>query len=157
MKKIQYLIFVLLVFYACNNKVQDDRIIGIWQLAPVMGAGWTESFAFFENGEVIYRINQTICDERRIGYEAQYEYKNDTLYIKKTRDIRIEGGKLVDAKGSCSSDKEIVGGKIVKKETEHSIFKYKVSPIHKNKAFGKLSMKIGDKTYYKHRDNPVDY
>ena len=157
MKILNSLFLVLFLLQSCTNRIQDKSIIGIWQLAPYMGAGWTDSFTFFENGKLIFRINQTICDKREIGYEAEYEYKNDTLYIKKLYDIIIEGGELVDAKGSCSSEKEIVGGEIIKKETEHILIKYYLSTIKIDDNFKKLSININGNVYYKHKDNPLDY
>jgi hypothetical protein len=157
MNKGKLFLFATIVI-SCQTK--QNEIVGAWQNYPIMASGWNDAYQFYENGEYRFNYNTMDCQKRVIRHSGTYVTESDSILVLTTTDkLIIEGGKLVEAMGSCASDYEIEGGKekLVKLD-KPEILKLKVSSITIDKLNDdKSKVLIGGIEYWRVDKDPKVY
>ena len=90
------------------------ELIGSWQAAPHVAAGYDDTFTFNDDGTFYYFNNQMNCAIREVGYGGTWELKRKTIHLTITYYDIEKGGWLEPSDGSCGSDSMLVGSTIVK-------------------------------------------
>ena len=90
------------------------ELIGSWQAAPHVAAGYDDTFTFNDDGTFYYFNNQMNCAKREVGYGGTWELKGKTIHLTITYYDIEKGGWLEPSDGSCGSDSMLVGSTIVK-------------------------------------------
>ncbi|MFW5861818.1 MAG: YARHG domain-containing protein [Spirochaetota bacterium] len=136
----------------------EKKLIGIWNDAPVLAAGWGNSWQFFPNGKVLYRYNTMDCDERNILKPGTWQLEGTTLSVSFTTLGYLRGGEMVEATGSCASDQELIHALPTlqkMEETETQTFTG-VKPLF-DAEFERDIIKLDEKRYWKLNVDPWDY
>ena len=108
------LILFLLLSFSVLYSQSKKELIGSWQAAPHVAAGYDDTYTFYEDGTFYYFNNQMDCSKREVGYGGDWELTGKTIQlIIRYRDIE-KGGWLEPSDGSCGSDSMLVGSTIVK-------------------------------------------
>ena len=152
------IIAFLSFFIHSAGAATKNKLIGIWQDAPVIASGWGDVYRFFESGKFIFNANQMECDKRLLEYSGLWKITENVLTLEiKSRTV-LKGGKEIEATGSCGSDVEIEGGKKVKETLKQSkVIKLKLSRIKFDEEFKHSVIRLNGIRYWKHRDDPEDY
>lgn len=107
-------IFLFLILSSVCYSQSSKELIGSWQAAPHVAAGYDDTFTFNDDGSFYYFNNQMNCANREVGYGGTWELKGKTIHlIIDYYDIE-KGGRLEPSDGSCGSDSMLVGSTIVK-------------------------------------------
>jgi len=136
----------------------EKQLIGIWNDAPVLAAGWGNSWQFFPNGKVLYRYNTMDCDERNILKLGTWKLEGTTLTVRFTTLGYLRGGEMVESTGSCASDKELIHAlpTLQKMEEREARTFTGINPVFDTK-FERDIIKLDGKGYWKLNVNPWDY
>jgi len=110
MKTILLLLVLQTICFAQSSK----DLIGSWQAAPHVAAGYDDTFTFNEDGSFYYFNNQMNCSKREVGYGGTWELIGKSVYLTVTYADIEKGGWLEPSDGSCGSDSMLVGSTIVK-------------------------------------------
>jgi hypothetical protein len=110
MKIILILLFITAVSYSQNSK----ELIGSWQAAPHVAAGYDDTYTFNGDGTFYYFNNQMDCAKREIGYGGNWELSGKTIQLAITYFDIEKGGWYEPSDGSCGSDSMLVGSIIVR-------------------------------------------
>lgn len=97
------------------KKEIDQRLVGVWQNTEGMGSGWTDRYQFYPNGAYAFIPNQMKCDKRLFVEAGTYELSGDTLILTKKMQQVAVGGQLVDATGSCGTEKDLINATVESK------------------------------------------
>ncbi len=95
------------------RKANSAALVGVWQAAPAMGAGWAQTYRFYTNGRVHFHASQMDCQSRLRGWNGRWRVEKDHLILSIERETYHIGGTLQKATGSCGTPKEIKGGREV--------------------------------------------
>lgn len=136
----------------------EKKLIGIWNDAPVLAAGWGNAWQFFPNGKVLYRYNTMDCDERNILKLGSWKLEEATLTVSFNTLGHLRGGELIEATGSCASDYELIHALPTlqkMEETETSTFTG-VKPVF-DTEFERDLIKLDETRYWKLNVDPWDY
>ncbi len=153
------LISVLLLPAIVFGQIPKQELIGIWQNAPSMAAGWSDNYQFFQNGKFVFHYNQMDCAKRVISYSGTWTVIGKQLKLTVLQKEVIEGGKLVEATGSCASKLELVDGEYkTLKLNKPQLQVLNLSGFQRDsKNLDRHLIKINDKKFWKFRDNPNEY
>jgi hypothetical protein len=138
--------------------VLEKKLVGIWHISPALGSGWSDTYQFFPNRVFYFNYSQMDCDRRTLSIGGTWRVERDSLILTISNKKIKEGGRLVPATGSCTSQKEIQGGivKMVRvappEIKRHSI----ADPIY-DRNFDKNRTTIGKTKFWKMSENPEDY
>lgn len=159
MKRIKLFLFIAVALNVSFTPKTID-LTGIWQSAPMLASGWTDTYQIFCDGTFTFNYNQMLCDKRVISYNGDWNvYKKGTLMLTIKQKEIIEGGKLVPASGSCASVYEIEGGEVTKVTLDTSEIKtIKFTDYKIDKKNNRLeSIKIDGVQYWKMNKDPNAY
>ncbi|MBN8586619.1 MAG: lipocalin family protein [Ignavibacteria bacterium] len=107
-------ILLFLVLSSVCFAQSAKELIGSWQAAPHVAAGYDDTFTFNDDGTFYYFNNQMNCAIREVGYGGTWELKGKTIHLTVTYYDIEKGGWLEPSDGSCGSDSMLVGSTIVK-------------------------------------------
>ena len=107
------ILLTILIFSSTVISQTSKDLIGSWQAAPHVAAGYDDTFTFNDDGTFYYFNNQMNCANREVGYGGTWELKGKTIYLTITFNDIEKGGWLEPSDGSCGSDSMLVGSKIV--------------------------------------------
>ncbi|HWA06695.1 MAG TPA: lipocalin family protein [Ignavibacteria bacterium] len=107
------LLLLLVLQTICFAQTSKD-LIGSWQAAPHVAAGYDDTYTFNEDGTFYYFSNQMDCSKRETGYGGFWELEGKTIQLTVTFYDIEKGGKLVPSDGSCGSDSMLVGSSNMK-------------------------------------------
>lgn len=107
-------ILLFLVLSSACFAQSAKELIGSWQAAPHVAAGYDDTFTFNDDGTFYYFNNQMNCAIREVGYGGTWELKGKTIHLTITYYDIEKGGWLEPSDGSCGSDSMLVGSTIVK-------------------------------------------
>lgn len=100
-----------------NTSKNDYNLVGVWQNAPNIASGWSETYQFFSDSTFVFNSSQMECDNRLLSYSGTWTFSPPyTLTLSINSHTIIVGGELVEATGSCGSEFEIIDG-IIKTES----------------------------------------
>lgn len=146
-----------------NSKKND--LIGVWQNINVVAAGWSNAFQFLANGKFIFHTSQMDCESRNRSFSGAWKVEQGYLFLEASSEQIIVGGELVEAMGSCGTDKDIEGGVLEEHDISPAkVMKLKISEIQidrgKNRFDENYEMKMVDidgNKYWKFEDDPSKY
>lgn len=77
------LILTLSWLAACSNKADPGRekLQGIWQQSPGMGAGWANRYHFYPSGTFHFYPNEMTCIEEKIEKIGTWKVKDSQLTL----------------------------------------------------------------------------
>lgn len=107
------LILFLLLPVVCYSQTMRD-LIGSWQAAPHVAAGYDDTYTFNDDGTFYYFSNQMDCSKREVGFGGNWELSGKTILLTILFTEVEKGGRLVPSDGSCGSDSMLVGSVIVR-------------------------------------------
>ncbi|MBZ0202152.1 MAG: hypothetical protein K8I03_03965 [Ignavibacteria bacterium] len=107
------LLMLILFPVLCFSQTQKD-LIGSWQAAPHVAAGYDDTYTFNGDGTFYYFSNQMDCSKREIGFGGYWELDGKTIHLTITYYEIEKGGWLEPSNGSCGSDSMLVGSVIVR-------------------------------------------
>lgn len=107
------ILLFLLLSSVCFSQSSKD-LIGSWQAAPHVAAGYDDTFTFNDDGTFYYFNNQMNCANREVGYGGTWQLIGKSVYLTVTYSVIEKGGRLEPSDGSCGSDSMLVGSTIVK-------------------------------------------
>lgn len=176
MMKVFVSILSILILTACSNEVinhnQDintnqviidaseeekilDDYVGIWHKSPVMAAGWSDNYHFFNDGTYKFYYSQMVGDKRTIDESGTWVINEEGLIITIYEKTIVEGGKIVD---DVILGKTIEGGTIKTIRNSHpdtitlSFSRdIKIDPEN-NREF----IEINGEKYWKFSDDPSE-
>ena len=154
--------FTVLMLCICIFGCQQSKtrtLVGVWQDYNEMASGWTNTFQFFPDKRFAFHINSMDCASRDRGYSGTWEIKGENLILDISSEQVIVGGKVVDAMGSCATEKDIDGGKpVTKAVSPDRTEKKKISIIKIDRSSNKMEMvEIDGKKYWKFENDPSKY
>ncbi len=151
----------ILKLYSVNLSETEKRLVGAWHAAPAVAAGYDNIYQFFPNRKFTFRFSESDCSKREISFSGKWTVEKGILYLTATSRKHITGGKLVEASGSCGSDKMISGGRVIE-----SVIKpagkvtYKISEIVNDDKFGmgmkRDNVKIDNQRFWRLSSKPDD-
>lgn len=89
----------------------STSLVGVWQAAPAMGAGWAQTYRFYADGRVRFHASQMDCQTRLRGWSGHWRVADKRLLLSIERETHHVGGTLQKATGSCATPLEIKGGR----------------------------------------------
>jgi hypothetical protein len=82
---------------------------GVWHASPVLGSGWAERLALFDNETFIYAASQMDGETRLRFVSGEWAISaNGQLTLHCREALQWQGGKVVPATGSTGSKTELV-------------------------------------------------
>ena len=93
-----------------KKTVPAPSLVGVWQAAPAMGAGWAQTYRFHPDGRVNFHASQLDCQSRLRGWSGHWRVENAHLILSIERETHHVGGTLQPATGSCATPLELKGG-----------------------------------------------
>lgn len=134
------------------------QLVGVWQAAPMMGAGWAETYQFFHDGKFTFNIAQADCEARERARTGTWQHAKGKLMLRATHRTVIEGGSLEPSLGSCSTAQEIVGGtprtESLARVKEESL---PLAAVEHDAGNNRPTIRLGDKQFWKYDDDPRRY
>ncbi len=135
-----------------------SKLVGIWQAAPAMGAGWAQTYRFYGDGRVRFHASQLDCQSRLRGWSGHWRVEKNRLILSVERETYHVGGKLQKATGSCGTPLEIKGGS---EKTR------RVRPVRKqalgfvgvraDETNGRPMTQIGHERFWRYASDASDY
>ena len=125
-------ILLFLIFSSVCFSQTSKELIGSWQAAPHVAAGYDDTYTFNDDGTFYYFNNQMNCAKREVGYGGTWELKGKSIQLIITYYDIEKGGWLEPSDGSCGSDSMLVGSTINKvlvfpyEQEELKIANYKI-------------------------------
>lgn len=107
------ILLFLIISSVCFSQSSKD-LIGSWQAAPHVAAGYDDTFTFNDDGTFYFFNNQMNCANREVGYGGTWQLIGKSVYLTVTYSDIEKGGRLEPSDGSCGSDSMLVGSTIVK-------------------------------------------
>ena len=91
----------------------------LWHGSPVLGSGWSERFALYDNGSFIWGANQMDGATRLRYFAGTWDVSQGNLVLTSKLAIAWEGGDIVENPGgSYGSEEVIMNPQIVLSRTE---------------------------------------
>ncbi|HNX59997.1 MAG TPA: YARHG domain-containing protein [Spirochaetota bacterium] len=146
--------------YAPVDGAAEKVLIGVWQNAPVMASGWSDTYAFYANRKVVKRGNQMDCEKRELWKMGNWRLDKGSLVIEYFATGRIEGGRLVEAAGSCATDQELIDGTYVIVDispVEKEEMPVSKIEVRKDADIQRRSMMIGETRFWLMTTDPEQY
>ncbi len=139
----------------------EDLLIGLWQDAPSMAAGWSATYQFFPDGTFVLNENQMDCAKRLVWSKGKWRrVGEEELELTVNEWFRLEGGRMVPSDGSCASDSMLIGAKENRIRLEEpKALTLPLGPIifagddHPERT----TVTIGDVKFYRFGDDPSAY
>jgi len=147
MKTILLLLVLQTVCFAQSSK----DLIGSWQAAPHVAAGYDDTFTFNDDGSFYYFNNQMNCSKREVGYGGSWQLIGKSVYLTVTYSDIEKGGWLEPSDGSCGSDSMLVGSTTIKTlifPFEQEILKITNYQIETNDNADRYTMEINNRKYW---------
>ncbi len=137
---------------------QEKALIGVWQAASVMGAGWADTYRFFGDGAFRHLASQMDCAAREVSQTGTWALRKQNLVLRISERTVVEGGKLEPAIGSCGSKDQLVGGTSrIEKIAPAKEMVVPLTQVQKDADTERLTMRLGELQYWKYDDNPRRY
>jgi len=148
---------------------QAAKLIGVWQDAEYLAAGWGNTYQFFQDGHFIFNLNTMDCAKREVWRSGLWRIEGNTLKLSATKKRIVVGGHFEEATGSCGTDLDLVDGKeqdvMIEPPQEQTFEMSRIelvsvkNPLDDNKFPPQqmLRITIGDKNYWKFEDDPNKY
>jgi hypothetical protein len=141
------------------------ELIGVWQDSRIIAAGWSNAFRFFQDGRFIFNTNQMDCESRDRTLSGTWKFKPGYLVLDVISEGVVVGGTLVEAQGSCGSDKDIEGGKLIDKSVSlKRVINKSISKIMVDsgvdcfgESYQRPVIQIDGKKYWKFSNDPAEY
>ncbi|MBE2225945.1 MAG: hypothetical protein IAE93_01320 [Ignavibacteria bacterium] len=146
----QFLFFLLLAAPVLYGQTSKD-LIGSWQAAPHVAAGYDDTFTFNDDGSFYYFNNQMNCANREVGYGGTWELKGKSIQLTITYYDIEKGGWLEPSEGSCGSDSMLVGStinKVLVFPYEHEVLKIANYKIETEDGADRYTMEINNRKHW---------
>lgn len=134
------------------------QFVGVWQDASTKGAGWSNAYQFFADGKFKFNASQMDCAKREVSRAGRWRVGGRELILQVEERTVIKGGELVDAIGSCASDKELINGTPeTEKVTTSANTSLPLNAIQEDAENHRLTLRMGDAQFWKYDDDPTRY
>ena len=144
-------ILLFLIFSSvCFSQTAKD-LIGSWQAAPHVAAGYDDTFTFNDDGTFYYFNNQMNCSKREVGYGGEWEMIGKFVYLTITYSDIEKGGWLEPSDGSCGSDSMLVGStinKVLVFPYEQEVLKIANYKIETEDGADRFTMEINNRKHW---------
>jgi len=100
-----------------EDKKKLDDYVGVWHESPVMAAGWSNNYHFYDDGTYKFYYSQMVGDKRTIDESGTWALNDEGLKITIYEKTIVEGGKIVD---DVILGKTIEGGTIKTIRNSHA-------------------------------------
>ncbi len=103
------------LFESAHKKTQavdidDDQLIGIWHVSPIVAAGYGELIYFYPDHTFKITANQMDWGNRLSSISGTWSIEVNALVLEVTEKCILTGGEIVEGYASCASDFAIEGG-----------------------------------------------
>jgi len=103
------------LFESAHKKTQavyidDDQLIGIWHVSPIVAAGYGELIYFYPDHTFKITANQMDWGSRLSSISGTWSIEVNALVLEVTEKCILTGGEIVEGYASCASDFAIEGG-----------------------------------------------
>lgn len=103
------------LFESAHKKTQvvdidDNQLIGIWHISPIVAAGYGELIYFYPDYTFKITGNQMDWGNRLSSISGTWSIEVNALILEVTEKSVLTGGKIVEGYASCASDFAIEGG-----------------------------------------------
>lgn len=103
------------LFESAHKKTQavdidDDQLIGIWHISPMVAAGYGELIYFYPDHTFKITCNQMDWGNRLSSISGTWSIEVNALVLEVTEKCILTGGEIVEGYASCASDFAIEGG-----------------------------------------------
>jgi len=145
------IILLLLVLQTVCFAQSSKDLVGSWQAAPHVAAGYDDTYTFNEDGSFYYFSNQMNCANREIGYGGSWQLIGKSVYLTVTYSDIEKGGWFEPSDGSCGSDSMLVGSTIVKTLVfpfEQEILKIANYQIETNDNADRYTIEINNRKHW---------
>jgi len=144
------------VNYGDPLSANEQSMLGIWHVMPMMPSGWSETYAFYSNRKVIERPSSLDCASRMVCRIGNWRIKDNVLMIAFTVKAHIVGGRYVESAGSCASDTELVEGRVVVSSINDSEV-FPVTAASYDKQYSRYVVLLNGRKFWKYDENPDAY
>lgn len=144
-------ILLFLIFSSVCFSQTSKELIGSWQAAPHVAAGYDDTFTFNDDGTFYYFNNQMNCSKREVGYGGEWEMIGKSVYLTVTYSDIEKGGWLEPSDGSCGSDSMLVGSTIVRRLVfpfEQEVLKITNYKIETEDGADRYTMEINNRKHW---------
>jgi len=134
-------------------------LIGVWQAAPAMGAGWTETYRFFPDGS--FRRHTSQFDGETRLREESGDWKAEgggRLRLAVRSEVVWAGGTKQPALGAVGSEFEIVGATEKRRRLDRP--RVRVVPVTldgPDKRNGRDALTLGKVRFWRFSEDPKRY
>jgi hypothetical protein len=136
----------------------SSQLIGVWQAAPSLGAGWADSYQFWPDGAYTFHVSQMDCAAAERGFSGAWRVSAGVLVLTVAEKHVIEGGELVPALGSCGTAQELQGGTLASLPVEPAgAIELPLGPPGQDSSSPYVSMRLGEIQYWRFSDDPAAY
>jgi hypothetical protein len=143
---------------AAADAALSSQLIGVWQAAPSLGAGWAESYQFWPDGAYAFHASQMDCAAAERGFSGTWRVSAGVLLLAVAEKQVIEGGELVPALGSCGTAEELQGGTLVSQPVEPAgALELPLGPPGQDSSSPYVSLLLGETRYWRLSDDPAAY
>ena len=143
---------------APEKKSDNPTLVGIWQAAPAMGAGWAQTYRFYGDGRVRFHASQIDCQSRLRGWSGHWRVEKDRLILSVERETHHVGGTLQKATGSCGTPLELKGGR-EKTRTVRPVRKQSLGfvGVRADETNGRPMTQIGHERFWRYANDAGNY
>lgn len=143
-----------------ERPLEVKNLVGIWQADnPIMAAGWSDNYQFFSDGT--YRFNFTQMGEanRTPTLFGQFSLSGNTLTLRQTGEVRIEGGEIEQG----SPGESIINGQIKQVTlpepvvTQHTLKGITLKTLGKKVEIQKWTLIMDEREFYLMKTDPAKY
>ncbi|MGB3341172.1 MAG: YARHG domain-containing protein [bacterium] len=90
--------------------IDDDQLIGIWHVSPIVAAGYGELIYFYPDHAFKITANQMDWGNRLSSISGTWSIETNALVLEITEKCILTGGEIVEGYASCASEFAIEGG-----------------------------------------------
>ena len=142
----------MLLLAGCKAEAAPAPLTGLWHEMNMVGSGFSERYAFYEDGTFIYCSSQMDDLERNLCKTGTWSVADDELRLAVETRLVLEGGQVEE-----SDEGQYIDGGDVRElfydPPEKEV--YKIAPAGKDEDTEREMITIGGVIYYRF-DNQTD-
>ena len=153
MKKIaQLCLCVCMLLVGCRAEAAQVSLTGLWHEMNMVGSGFSERYAFYEDGSFIYCHSQMDDSKRNLCKTGTWSFADDALQLTIETQLILEGGEVEE-----SDEGQYIDGADVREllcdPPEKEV--HKIADAGKDEDTEREMITIGGVVYYRF-DNQTD-
>lgn len=91
------------------------ELVGIWHASPIVGAGYSERFFFYDDGTFKFCYSQYDEEKRILDMSGNWTVKGERLILSVLEETVLVGGELAEPSPSATSQYSIVNATVEKR------------------------------------------